>query len=72
MTAATGQLGGPVVKSLLEAMPAERVIARVRDASKASFLEHLGVAVLALLLQLGERGKRRLDRALALALPEDP
>ncbi len=45
VTAATGQLGGLVVKSLLEAVPAECVIAGVRDASKASFLEHLGVAV---------------------------
>jgi len=45
VTGASGQLGGLVVKALLDAVPAERVIAGVRNASKAASLEQLGVAV---------------------------
>jgi len=45
VTAAGGQLGGVVVKALLESVPAERVIAGVRDASLGASLKRLGVAV---------------------------
>jgi len=45
VTAAGGQLGGMVVKALLDVVAAERVIAGVRNASQAASLQRLGVAV---------------------------
>jgi NAD(P)H dehydrogenase (quinone) len=45
VTAAGGQLGGMVVKALLDVVAAERVIAGVRNASQVVSLERLGVAV---------------------------
>jgi len=45
ITAAGGQLGGIVVKALLDVVPAERVIAGVRDASRTASLLPIGVAV---------------------------
>ena len=46
VTAGGGQLGGLAVRALLEVVPAERIIAGVRDASKvASLRERLGIEV---------------------------
>jgi len=45
VSGANGQLGGAVVEALLEAMPAERLIAGVRDTSQGASLRRLGVSV---------------------------
>ncbi len=45
VTAAGGQLGGLVVKSLLNVVPGERIIAGVRNPSQRASLERLGVIV---------------------------
>ena len=45
VTGATGKLGGHVVKSLLEKMPADHIVAIVRSLEKAKDLLELGVEV---------------------------
>ena len=45
VTGATGQLGRAVVESLVRRLPADRIVASVRDAAKASSLAALGVEV---------------------------
>jgi NAD(P)H dehydrogenase (quinone) len=43
VTGASGKLGGHAIKSLLEKMPAEQIIAAVRNIEKGSSLANLGV-----------------------------
>lgn len=45
VTGATGQLGGAIVKKLIELVPADQVIASTRDALAATELTDLGVTV---------------------------
>jgi len=45
ITGANGQLGGLVIKGLLETTPAEEIIAAVRSPEKAQALQNLGVQV---------------------------
>ena len=45
VTGATGQLGGSVIKHLLKKIPADQIIAMVRDESKAKTLKDAGITV---------------------------
>lgn len=45
VTGATGQLGGSVIKHLLKILPADQIIALVRDENKATALKEAGVIV---------------------------
>ena len=45
ITGATGQLGRLVIDELLGSMPADRIVAAVRDPAKAADLAHRGVEV---------------------------
>lgn len=45
VTGATGHLGGPVIRHLLKRVPADQVIALVRDESKAIKLKDYGIPI---------------------------
>ncbi|WP_348526750.1 SDR family oxidoreductase [Mesorhizobium sp.] len=44
VTGATGQLGRLVIEALLKTIPADRIVAAVRDPAKASDLTERGVS----------------------------
>ena len=45
VTGATGALGNRVIETLLQSLPAEQVVASVRDTGKAEHLRSRGVEV---------------------------